>query len=416
MMNRTYETNINDFGKVTIPIGRVGENNYREISVDCSAWLEDYPGGSLSLIFRRADGSVYLPMGVSIASGVLTWIPSDVDVNIVGIGAAQIQLSENDVIALSSIAPIQVCDGLTDVSDVPTPEESWLEEMIAASVTARDAANEASNDADRAETAATNAENSETRSEDAATRSENAAGRAEQAESDVEHGLAAKADKTYVDDQLATKLDAANGNATGTLDVINEIAHGRIVIINTAGNGGMFRGYTTNTTKGLMLRALEEGDNPNSSSAGVEIANFHKNGFLFLVRLSMNGNQIKNLAAPTANNDATNKKYIDDIRAALETLIGGKITNGGTPNSPKVKSGGYAQTATLSDATEGAFVRVFQGDTITPSFVSIKSASGKININACRLNNVADPTGANDAATKQYVDDQIAALRTELGL
>lgn len=154
MMNRTYETNINDFGKVTIPIGRVGENNYREISVDCSAWLEDYPGGSLSLIFRRADGSVYLPMGVSIASGVLTWIPSDVDVNIVGIGAAQIQLTENDVIALSSIAPIQVCDGLTDVSDVPTPEESWLEEMIAAFEAAQQAADRADAAADRAESAA----------------------------------------------------------------------------------------------------------------------------------------------------------------------------------------------------------------------------------------------------------------------
>ena len=39
-----------------VEIGRMGENLYRELNIDVSAWLAELPSASVSVVFRRPDG------------------------------------------------------------------------------------------------------------------------------------------------------------------------------------------------------------------------------------------------------------------------------------------------------------------------------------------------------------------------
>ena len=36
-----------------VEIGRMGENLYRELNIDVSAWLAELPGASVSVVFSR---------------------------------------------------------------------------------------------------------------------------------------------------------------------------------------------------------------------------------------------------------------------------------------------------------------------------------------------------------------------------
>lgn len=157
-MDRTYSTNISDFGKEVIQIGRVGENQFRSVAVDCAEWLTDFPNGSLALIYQAPSGERYMPSNVSISAGIVTWAPEAVDTQTEGVGAIEIELLDNDVVGLSSTAPVRICESLIDITGVPTPEESWLADMVAASVAAKNAADDAENSATDAENAADRAE------------------------------------------------------------------------------------------------------------------------------------------------------------------------------------------------------------------------------------------------------------------
>ena len=44
-------------------VGRVGENAYRTHKFDVSPWLEEYPGGTVSIVYKRTDGQIRPPAG-----------------------------------------------------------------------------------------------------------------------------------------------------------------------------------------------------------------------------------------------------------------------------------------------------------------------------------------------------------------
>ena len=68
---------VNDTG-VQVVIGRAGENVFRTIQVDVSAWLSDYPDCQITAVFRRPDGVGYaVPLerwGESVV-----WKPTETD-------------------------------------------------------------------------------------------------------------------------------------------------------------------------------------------------------------------------------------------------------------------------------------------------------------------------------------------------
>lgn len=128
----TYTTTIANLGTEIIPLGRAGEAGYRAVAIDCSTWLATLPDGALELIFNNPNEDTYAVQDTSISDGVLTWHLTDVDMQYHGIGAIQLNLMDDGVIAKSVIAKVNILPSLGIGGDVPTPAEDWLDHMIAA--------------------------------------------------------------------------------------------------------------------------------------------------------------------------------------------------------------------------------------------------------------------------------------------
>lgn len=380
-----HEMKVENLGRMNAtPMGYAGENLYRGLKIDCSGWLQEHPNANISMVWIRPDGSTY-PLVTRVEESYLIWEPSDQDTYYDGVGEIQVILTDGSVVGKSAIAQVNVERSISSGSEPPPAQPDWVitiiqakEEAVAASVTARDAAN-----------------------------------RAEQAESDVEHGLAAKADKTYVDDQLARKLDTANGYATGLLSVENENVGGFLVVQNAGGNGGLLKGYSS----GAELRVIDGTDaRPLTDASGSLIASIKKSEIVLRVpiffssslsssyALSLSGKLITNLGDPTAPYDAANKKYVDDIASGINTNLNKKITN----------ASNYQGVIEIKSASElgTAAIRISSGDLGVPAIIAF--TAGVINAGGAEVVRIATPTQDASAATKKYVDDAIAALRTEI--
>ena len=81
-------------------LGIQGENECREIQIDCNAWLAGNPNGTISIWHRRNGDATPSATGASLDSetGILTWVLTGVDTYVSGEGAAEIRLTENGVI------------------------------------------------------------------------------------------------------------------------------------------------------------------------------------------------------------------------------------------------------------------------------------------------------------------------------
>lgn len=85
-----------------VEIGRMGENLYRELNIDVSAWLAELPGASVSVVFRRPDGQVY-PVIVNSSEQVIAWLPNSSDLAVPGTGMLEVRLYLDDAICKSAI-------------------------------------------------------------------------------------------------------------------------------------------------------------------------------------------------------------------------------------------------------------------------------------------------------------------------
>ena len=159
--------------------------------------------------------------------------------------------------------------------------------------------------------------------------------------------------------------------------------------------------------------------------------------------LSMNNNKIIKVGAPTANDDAANKKYVDDksstttSRLSVDSNIDMKntyrITNLKTPldgKEPPTKDyvdntfldrdGSYPMKGNLNMDNN----RIFNlpapngGNQPTPlAFTDLKyvardgssTMTNNLNMDNKKIINLRPPTSNTDAATKKYVDDNTAA-------
>jgi len=103
--------------------------------------------------------------------------------------------------------------------------------------------------------------------------------------------------------------------------------------------------------------------------------------------IDMNGLKISNLAVPTAlSNDAARKVDVEAVQAYAIS---------------RVNHTGTQTASTISD---------FDTQVRTSRLDQLTAPTGSVGLNSQKLASVLDPTSAQDAATKNYVDTQFASL------
>ncbi len=103
--------------------------------------------------------------------------------------------------------------------------------------------------------------------------------------------------------------------------------------------------------------------------------------------------KITNVATPTTDNDAVNKKYVDDT---VSTGQGNKVSRSGdTMTGPLIVNA----LTTLSQLTVSGTVNLNQG----------AKFSGILDMGNNKIVNLATPTNNQDAASKQYVDQAVSS-------
>lgn len=100
----------------------------------------------------------------------------------------------------------------------------------------------------------------------------------------------------------------------------------------------------------------------------------------------MGGLLVTNLGAPTNPNDATRKAYVDDASTA---------------DRSRANHTGTQLASTISD---------FDTQVRSSRLDQMTAPTGPVAYNGQRITGVADPTSAQDAATRNYVDNQLSAV------
>lgn len=128
-MNNCYS--IKDLSEVFI--GYPTENGTRQITIDVSGWLSEFPQARIDILYSRPteDGSPYLVSTV-LEDGLLTWNISDTDVEKEGYGYAILQMTDQNRILRSAVFGVRV--GMTlkgSVSPTPPPAApSWVQQIL----------------------------------------------------------------------------------------------------------------------------------------------------------------------------------------------------------------------------------------------------------------------------------------------
>ena len=73
-------------------LGRVGENEFRPVTIDVSAWLTAYPSGEITAVFKRPDGQTY-PVDITVSAGIVTWLPNSTDLSVDGDGRYEMRIT-----------------------------------------------------------------------------------------------------------------------------------------------------------------------------------------------------------------------------------------------------------------------------------------------------------------------------------
>lgn len=138
--------NINNPPLHAVEISRQGENAFREIEIDVSAWLAEYPDGKISVIYCRPDGELY-PVIVNATESPIVWRPTATDSAVSGVGAIEVRVQIGDVLGKSCKIAAKVLGALGAPGEAPAaPAPDWAQTVAddaARAEAAREVAEEA---------------------------------------------------------------------------------------------------------------------------------------------------------------------------------------------------------------------------------------------------------------------------------
>ncbi len=138
------EENVLDVNALDVVwLGRQGENDTRQVQIDCSEWLTQLPGCELMIAAKRSGEDVlYLPT-VSAADGVITWQALSQDTLKAGYGQAEVRAMLNGKIRKSKIFRTLVDRALDGPEGSAGVLPDWVDEVRGAVSEAERAAQEA---------------------------------------------------------------------------------------------------------------------------------------------------------------------------------------------------------------------------------------------------------------------------------
>ena len=124
-----------------IPLGRQGENLATCVIFDCSGFAQLYGDGTAELLHELKSGTVY-PVAIKQDGKSVSWIVTASDTATVGAGRAELRWYVGDTLAKSAKFRTSVSSALPDtsVSTPPAPQQSWVDEVLAAAQEIKDGA------------------------------------------------------------------------------------------------------------------------------------------------------------------------------------------------------------------------------------------------------------------------------------
>lgn len=127
-------------------IGYDNEQNSRTVSLDISDLLEKYPAGTPQLLVHKSETYINYIATTTVSGTTLEWTVTAYDLDGQKNGTAQVCLTDStgtdDVVIASEVMPIRVSSGIVDISssELPTPQETYLTQILAAAARAETAA------------------------------------------------------------------------------------------------------------------------------------------------------------------------------------------------------------------------------------------------------------------------------------
>jgi len=155
-----------------LDLGVKQENLARDLYIDMSAWISEYPNGTITVWHKRnGDETKYAVGGVTFDrdTNILKWTPTAYDTFYTGSGLAEIRLTENDVIKKTKDIVTEVARSLM-LGSGETLESGWqniVNTVSGYASDAQDAADDAADAQDAAEDAQEAAEDAQAAAEDA---------------------------------------------------------------------------------------------------------------------------------------------------------------------------------------------------------------------------------------------------------
>ena len=183
------------------------------------------------------------------------------------------------------------------------------------------------------------------------------------------------------------------------------------------------RFFDKSITHFVVLSRCVEGKVNLGFSIGIFNVAHNNSGTFYFEDINMNNRKIKNLGGPTGGRDAANKKYVDIERtkARIDTspffLTDGSKDMTGDINMGKNIVWNLSYPINENDAASKAYVddEVASINIDTSPFFLIDGSrrmTGNINMGGKIIKLLANPTNEMDASNKRYIDTEIAKVQS----
>lgn len=167
---------------------------------------------------------------------------------------------------------------------------------------------------------------------------------------------AAAAAQSAAEGAQSTANSAQSAAATNAEAISDEVSRAKAAeaTLNTAVSAKVDQAaYNT------KISALESSiaDNASAASSATTIANaaLARTGGTMSGEIKMGNNKISGLATPTADADAANKKYVDDVMAAADAMVFQGVLGTGTGMTPALPTSGVQKGWTYKVGTAGTY-------------------------------------------------------------